>query len=244
MPAPLAKGKTHNHTPNSPLLTSSPGIIIAASVLVAAGIAFYENPQVREWIEQSRRKIAMALNNLSEDSLPQTREEEAAAREATYNSPEAEERRRQGREYLARRTREMFEMRRRREENKQRGEATGGMSGSFDTLVNDDGRLREQHTVDTATTKDAEMIESHKGVRRRGQGLRGLAAGAAFANPFDDMHEMHVDMEGARDFLGPMPDEAAVAVTAQQSRESTATLPGSFLEVDQAPVNETAANDD
>ncbi|KAK5277137.1 hypothetical protein LTR16_010191, partial [Cryomyces antarcticus] len=132
MPAPLAKG-----------------IIIAASVLVAAGIAFYENPQVREWIEQSRRKIAMALNNLSEDSLPQTREEEAAAREATYNSPEAEERRRQGREYLARRTREMFEMRRRREENKQRGEATGGMSGSFDTLVNDDGRLREQHTVDT-----------------------------------------------------------------------------------------------
>ncbi|TKA82206.1 hypothetical protein B0A49_00133 [Cryomyces minteri] len=227
MPAPLAKG-----------------IIIAASVLVAAGIAFYENPQVREWIEQSRRKIAMALNTLAEDSLPQTREEEAAAREATYNSPEAEERRRQGREYLARRNREMFEMRRRREENKQRGEATGGMLGSFDTLVNDDGSLREQHTVDTAVARDAEMTEGHEGIRRRGQGLRGLAAGAAFADPFDDMHEMQMDMEGARDLLGPMPDEVAAAVAAQQSRESTAMLPGSFHQVDQAPANETAANDD
>ena len=38
------------------------GLIIAASVLVAAGIAVYENPQVQEWFERTRRRIAVAIN--------------------------------------------------------------------------------------------------------------------------------------------------------------------------------------
>ncbi|KAI9754840.1 MAG: hypothetical protein M1815_005411 [Lichina confinis] len=45
MPAPLAKG-----------------LIIAASVLVAAGIAVYEHPQVQEWFERTRRRIAVVIN--------------------------------------------------------------------------------------------------------------------------------------------------------------------------------------
>ena len=51
--------------------TPSPGIIIAASVLVAAGVAFYNDPQVQEWLETSRRKIAVALSSLGDDLNPQ-----------------------------------------------------------------------------------------------------------------------------------------------------------------------------
>ena len=50
-----------------PYLTTHPGIIIAASVLVAAGVAIYNDPQVQEWLETSRRKIATALSSLSEE---------------------------------------------------------------------------------------------------------------------------------------------------------------------------------
>ncbi len=51
-------------------LTSSSGILIAASVLVAAGIAVYEHPQVQEWFEKTRRKIAIAINNIGEGPRP------------------------------------------------------------------------------------------------------------------------------------------------------------------------------
>jgi hypothetical protein len=53
--------------PNRSLPT---GIIIAASIVVAAGIAIYESPQVRAWVDQSRRKIAVALHNLGDDIQP------------------------------------------------------------------------------------------------------------------------------------------------------------------------------
>lgn len=68
MPAPIAKG-----------------LIIAASVLVAAGIAVYEHPQVQEWVERTRRKIVIAINNLGEPPRPAgrpTEEEVVAAVEA------------------------------------------------------------------------------------------------------------------------------------------------------------------
>ncbi|KAI9824446.1 MAG: hypothetical protein M1832_001981 [Thelocarpon impressellum] len=54
MPAPLAKG-----------------LIIGISVLVAAGVAMYESPQVREWVEKSRRRIAVALHSLGDEVHPQ-----------------------------------------------------------------------------------------------------------------------------------------------------------------------------
>lgn len=47
--------------------TPSPGIIIAASVLVAAGVAIYNDPQVQEWLENSRRKIVVAWSSFGDD---------------------------------------------------------------------------------------------------------------------------------------------------------------------------------
>ncbi|KAI9819775.1 MAG: hypothetical protein M1826_001084 [Phylliscum demangeonii] len=54
MPAPLAKG-----------------LVLAATVLVAAGLAIYENPDVQEWLERTRRKIASALYNVGDDRYDQ-----------------------------------------------------------------------------------------------------------------------------------------------------------------------------
>ena len=46
------------------------GLIIAATIVVAAGIAIYESPHVRAWVDQSRRKLAVALHTLGDEVEP------------------------------------------------------------------------------------------------------------------------------------------------------------------------------
>lgn len=120
MPTPLAKG-----------------IIIAVSVIAAAGVAAYESPQVQEWLRQSRQKIAMALHSLGDDINPRSRSprrSDASMHEDA--SDEAEARRRRARAEILERGRLMQERKR------QRGSADKQtQSGSFDTLVNQDGVL-------------------------------------------------------------------------------------------------------
>ena len=43
------------------------GVIIAASVLVAASIAAYENPHIREWFEKSSQRVVLAFKSLGDD---------------------------------------------------------------------------------------------------------------------------------------------------------------------------------
>jgi len=181
MPAPLAKG-----------------IIVSLSILAALGIAIYENPQVKEWIDEQRRKIAEALRSIGNELDPQSRRQaeafayegrlptqEAAAaanavavatgrdsnpdavtRRMTTRSDtdpvDAAERRRLGREYLARRNQEMLNRQRKTksgattdpekqpllssenekiEEDRPRS-LQKSSSGSFDDIVNDDGTLK------------------------------------------------------------------------------------------------------
>ncbi|OGM44497.1 acetyl-CoA C-acyltransferase [Aspergillus bombycis] len=117
MPTPVAKG-----------------IIITVSALVAAGIAVYESPQFREWVNTSRRKIAVALHNLGDEIHPRTsasptRQDISMTEEL---GPEAEERRRIAREELQRRRSMLEEHRKRRE---------SAPAGSFDALVDDHGCL-------------------------------------------------------------------------------------------------------
>ncbi|OKL64380.1 hypothetical protein UA08_00769 [Talaromyces atroroseus] len=115
MPAPLAKG-----------------IIVGVSVLVAAGIAVYESPQFRRWVDQSRRKIAIALYNLGDEIHP--REPVSQDISMTEEASEAAmERRRQAREEIALR-RELMQSR--------RDTRTSSAAVSFDALVDQDGRLR------------------------------------------------------------------------------------------------------
>ncbi|KAF2849743.1 hypothetical protein T440DRAFT_469146 [Plenodomus tracheiphilus IPT5] len=210
MPAPLAKG-----------------IIIAASVLVAAGIAIYESPQVRQWVDQSRRKIAVALHSLGDDIQP---------RRPSESSDDFEEREKR-REELIRRNRNEL-VRRAREEGvavdldelarigdeaaeqgrRRQGHSKGDRTKSFDTLVGDDGMLRGDTTATTNTSSDA-------GLRKRG--VAGFAAGSAAAanisNPFSD-DAVLFDHDNQDQDEAPSPKPFPYTEP-PPSRESTATLP-------------------
>ncbi|KAF2027088.1 hypothetical protein EK21DRAFT_115206 [Setomelanomma holmii] len=170
MPAPLAKG-----------------IIIAASIVVAAGIAIYESPQVRAWVDQSRRKIAVALHNLGDDIQPRR------PSESSYDFDQRTRRReelvKRNRNELIRRAREegvavdLDELARIGSENMEMAErrSRADRSQSFDTMVGSDGMLKKD-------TKATGNDTSEGSVRKRGAAgfAAGTAAAAAMSNPFSD----------------------------------------------------------
>ncbi|KAL4986216.1 hypothetical protein BDW68DRAFT_163742 [Aspergillus falconensis] len=117
MPTPVAKG-----------------IIIGVAALVAAGIAVYESPQFRRWVNNSRRKLAMTLHNIGDDIYPgdgdsRYRHDISMTEEI---GPAADERRRIAREEISRRRSVLEEHRKQRSNNS---------LGTFDTLVDENGRL-------------------------------------------------------------------------------------------------------
>jgi len=178
MPAPLAKG-----------------LIIAASVIVAAGIAIYESPQVRQWVDQSRRKIVVALHSLGDDVQPrrpsessddfENRKREIARRRRNELIRKARE---EGvavdLDQLAAIGREEVEMVQRRDRRK-----TNASQRSFDDLVGSDGMLKKDlDTSDKPAGTTTGTDSSDANLRKRG--VAGFMAGSAAAhgNPFSDDH--------------------------------------------------------
>jgi hypothetical protein len=170
--------------PNHPLAT---GIIIAASIVVAAGIAIYESPQVRAWVDQSRRKIAVALHNLGDDIQPRRPSE--SSDDFDQRKRRREELVKRNRNELIRRAREegvavdLDELARIGSENMERAErrSRADRTQSFDTMVGSDGMLRNN-------TKATGHDTSDSSVRKRGAAgfAAGTAAAAAMSNPFSD----------------------------------------------------------
>ncbi|KAJ5180697.1 hypothetical protein N7492_003907 [Penicillium capsulatum] len=109
------------------------GIIVTVSVLVAAGVAAYQSPQVQQWVSNSRRKIAVALHNLGDEIHPRD-----AIREDISMTEEvgeaAEERRRIARAEIMRRA-ALLESRKTARESQL-------PLNSFDGLVDNHGNLR------------------------------------------------------------------------------------------------------
>lgn len=214
MPAPLAKG-----------------LIIAASVIVAAGIAIYESPQVRQWVDQSRRKIAVALHSLGDEIQPQRRSSESSD-DFELRKKKREELVRRNRNELIRRAREEgiavdldelakigsedFEMATRRSRTDR--------SKSFDDMVGSDGMLRQDTK---ATGKDM----SENGLRKRG--ASGFAAGsaAAMADPFSD-DQVLFELDDEEEAPSPKP----FAYIEPGTRESSATVEGDSVSQTTAPA--------
>ncbi|MCJ1338290.1 hypothetical protein MMC09_003576 [Bachmanniomyces sp. S44760] len=196
MPAPLAKG-----------------LIVSISILIAAGIAIYDNPQVQEWVVNSRRKLAFALHNLGDEIHPQSPEEDASTRED--ESHEATERRRQARAEILERGRLLENRRRAKQGQPPRGK-------SFDDLVDDQGILKQDVSGEAQTTA-IEPQAADDGVRNRAQEARGVAMGTFMANPFSD--EMSMEQISK-------PDQPLIP--AQENNETSILLPSTSQTAEQS----------
>jgi hypothetical protein len=140
------------------------GIIIAVSVIAAAGVAAYESPQVQEWLRQSRQKIAMALHSLGDDIHPRSSSPRSDASMHEDTSDEAEARRSQARADILERGRIMQERKRQRRSTDQQNQR-----GSFDTLVDQDGILRKHGEAAVAESSAIDKPENQTLlIRQRG----------------------------------------------------------------------------
>ncbi|KAI9718581.1 MAG: hypothetical protein M1812_004032 [Candelaria pacifica] len=175
---------------------SRTGIIIAASVLIAAGVAVYENPQVRQWVDQSRRKIAIALHSLGDDVQPPSMEEN-----------DEEERRRQREELM------YWNMK--RDEQRRKRKQREASKTSFDDMVTKEGNLKETDATHSTAT---EVQGGDDGVRRRPDRHQEAEGGTAHVNPFADQSESQVLFD--RSLVDVKNEEKE-----SSSRSSTTTLP-------------------
>jgi hypothetical protein len=162
---------------------------------------------------------------------------------------EAEERRRKGREYLAKRNQQMYEMQQRRKEAKEEGSKTPPTPTSFDAMVDEEGKLRINgkekelpSPPDLQLLPEALKAEMREVERHLSQPLlvaessaaaassSGWSFGSAFANPFSDEHAL----DRSDTPKPPVPPKVALDAEEPQ-RVGTPTLPGSF-EVDLQPA--------
>ncbi|TAQ90025.1 hypothetical protein B7494_g1636 [Chlorociboria aeruginascens] len=193
--------------PNHPIVVS--GAIVVVSVAVAAAIAVYESPQARQFAEDVRRKIAMALHSLGDEINPQpqqprfNRPEDAEGFMQSTGGAEAgvdadeESRRRQREElmywnavHLEKKTEER-KMPEKRPANKSRG-------SSFDDFLQQDANA-EKGTYVYNTGADIHENADEGLTHRRGASVRGLNAGSVYANPFGDEHNIDWDEQRAVD---------------------------------------------
>lgn len=158
-------------------------------MIFAAGLAVYENPQVRQWVDSSRRKIAIALHSLGDEITPSSNSRDSSPDASTREdeSPEAVERRRKARQEILERGRAMEEKRKSKKEEP-------GKSRGFDDLVDKDGVLLDEKAAAKTTAAEPEPPES--GLRKRNLENNDVALGAAAANPFAD--EMHAELHDSR----------------------------------------------
>ncbi|KAI9783801.1 MAG: hypothetical protein M1839_003137 [Geoglossum umbratile] len=226
-------------------LTSTPtGIIIAATIIVAAGIAVYESPQVREFVNKGRRRIAIALHTLGEEIHPDTRRPSSSNGEDGLDS---EEMRRLRRADIMERNREKFLRQREAEtaeSEKQKRRTPESGYASFDDFLSQDAEKRGTYTIRNTSVAHPDHEE---GLRRRSEGVRGLERGGAFANPFADP----IGEEEASQVLfdatlmgashESLHNEKAEDTSLPQTRESTATLPAEPVVEAQSPLANTPA---
>ncbi|KAI9846579.1 MAG: hypothetical protein M1837_003820 [Sclerophora amabilis] len=200
MPAPLAKG-----------------LIIAASVLVAAGIAVYENPQVREWVDKSRRRIALALYNLGDDIQP------GSSHDVDANA--AIEAAKRKRDEIMATNRGRF-LRRQLGVDTSKDNSVSPESGytSFDDFLN-----RDENGAYTLRNTSAKVDDEH-GLRKRGKRTRIEVTNAEMGT--DLLTEEQAQLIFDRNLIGTSEID--------EDRQSTATLASSG---NQRPVTTPAGQD-
>lgn len=218
------------------------GVLITVSILLAAGIAVYENPDIRAWIDRSRQKIAIALHSLGDDVDPRSRLplDDLSMREDV--SEVAENRRRLARAEILERGRIMEEKRRRKIATRSGSDS----SQSFDSLVDRSGKLIEGETRPNAlmadgtsngndgsswaTTSAVEHVQGPEEVTRRQNAtqtlhdsidsplaLRQLSPWPDSAEPVSDPFASRYEREMRNEWNLPLLDTGALSSHASES---------------------------
>ncbi len=185
------------------------GAIIVVTVVAAAAIAVYESPEVRQFAEECRRRIAIALHSLGDEINPRSQSESQQPR---YNRPEDAEgflqssaetgveadeasRRRQREELMYWNQIRLEKIQKEKEQNKEQNSTRGS---SFDDFLHED-QSAEKGTYIYNSGADVYGDAEEGLIRRRREGVRGLDRGAAFANPFADENQIEIDEQRVND---------------------------------------------
>ncbi|CAD6447069.1 6ed5b7ae-8756-4fa1-8780-1c636abe7333 [Sclerotinia trifoliorum] len=228
--------------PNHPVLVS--GAVIVVAVAVGAAIAVYESPQARQFVEDARRKIALALHSLGDEINPGSqqprfnRPEDAegflqSASEAGVDADE-DSRRKQREELMYWNAVRMEKMEKEKKMNEKRPASNKSRSSSFEDFLQEDPNAEKGTFVyNTGTDLNSQAEE---GLTHR-RGVRGLDRSTIYANPFADEHGIDIEEQQATDRSLISPEdgeqyesdsEGLYSVhegpTRPRSRQSTATL--------------------
>ncbi|KAJ5664050.1 hypothetical protein N7507_004781 [Penicillium longicatenatum] len=154
--------------------------MVTVTVLVAAGVAVYQSPQFQDWMNNSRRKIAVALHSLGDEIQP--RNSASSDRDDISMTEEAGEaaagRRRIAREEIMRRAAVL--------ESHRNSRNLQQPLDSFDTLVEQDGSLRKQENnrdqlddnpVASSTGVDTGTIQNRRRAKLEDVGMNPLPGG-------------------------------------------------------------------
>ncbi|ORY62937.1 uncharacterized protein BCR38DRAFT_435476 [Pseudomassariella vexata] len=187
--------------------------IIAVSLVVAAGVAIYESPEIRRTLEDLRRKIAVALHSLGDSISPQERENllnrpedaegfllsrgiDVRSEQGDQQGGElgvdadAESRRRQREELMywnaiaeAKRAKERGDPEKTADVSAVRSRTTSRGSSFDDFLKQDSDAEKGTYVFHSGTDRN----EASEGLRHRAEGIRGLSH-SVYTNPFADEH--------------------------------------------------------
>lgn len=245
-----------NKMPNNPVVVSGAIVVISVAVAVSpssiprlencsnlsqAAIAVYESPQARQFAEDVRRRIAIALHSLGDEINPNppsqpprfNRPEDAEGFLQSSAEPgvdaDEESKRRQREELMFWNAVHLEKLE--KEKKLAAAQSTNKSRGSsFDDFLQED-KTAEKGTYVYNSGADVHH-EAEDGLRNRG--VRGFNRSAVYANPFAD--ENHIDWEeqqaidaslmspGASEKFEAMSDLYSAQEEPRPSRETTATI--------------------
>jgi hypothetical protein len=216
------------------------GAIIVVTVVAAAAIAVYESPEVRQFAEQCRRRIAIALHSLGDEIHPRRASE---SRQPRFNRPEDAQGFMQSSAEPGVDADEDTKKRQREElmywnsirleklaKEKQKDETDQTKGRNFDDF------LQEDDTAEKGTYVYRSGVDIHGGVddglvHRRVEGVRGLNQSAIYSNPFEDENSIEMSEQHLVDrrLMSPTQSEVSEGIygasdNGRQTRETTETL--------------------
>lgn len=254
--------------PNPPVAISGAIIVVSVAVAVSplprhiyscllskAAIAVYESPHARQFAEDVRRRIALALHSLGDEINPNAphprfnRPEDAQGFLQSSAEPDIdadEESQRRQREELmywnAVRAEKMEKERQLRRKVEGEKPASKSRSPSFDDFLQEDQTAqRGTYVYNTGTD-----VNHEPDVGLRNRGVRGLNVGSIYANPFSDEQTFEEETQraieeslmspDASERLEVMSDDLYSASEAPRSSNYTTGAFPQLIDVSEEPV--------